>query len=41
MPRTLDPFQKRNVLKFYSFFQPAVEAMAQMTALNSRGDHYR
>ncbi len=36
MPHTFDPFQKRNILEFY--FQPAVEAMSQMTALNARGN---
>ena len=38
MPHTFDPFQKRNKLEFYSFFQPAVEAMSQMPALNARGN---
>jgi hypothetical protein len=38
MPRTFDPFQKRNKLKFCSFFQPAVEAMSHMPALNARGN---
>jgi hypothetical protein len=38
MPRTFDPFQKRNKLEFYSFFKPALEAMSQMSALNARGN---
>jgi hypothetical protein len=38
MPRTFDPFQKRNKLEFGSFFQPAVEAMSRMPALNARGN---
>ena len=38
MPHTFDPFQKHNKLEFYSFFQPAVEAMSQMPALNARGN---
>lgn len=38
MPHTFDPFQKRNKLEFYSFFQPAVEATSQMPALNARGN---
>jgi hypothetical protein len=38
MPRTFDPFQKRNKLEFCSFFQPAVEAMSRMPALNARGN---
>jgi hypothetical protein len=38
MPRTLDPFQKTDGLEFFSFFQPAIEAMSQMPALNSRGN---
>lgn len=38
MPHTFDPFQKRNKLEFYSFFQPAIEAMSQMPALNARGN---
>jgi len=38
MPHTFDPFKKRNKLEFYPFFQPAIEAMAQMRSLNSRGN---
>ena len=38
MPHTFDPFKKRNKLEFYPFFQPVIEAMAQMPALNSRGN---
>jgi hypothetical protein len=38
MPRTFDPFQKPNKLEFFSLFQPAVEAMSQMPALNARGN---
>ena len=38
MPRTFDPFQKRNKLEFYSFLKPALEAMSQMSALNARGN---
>jgi len=38
MPHTFDPFKKRNTLEFYSFFQPVIEAMSQMPALNARGN---
>lgn len=38
MPHTFDPFKKRNKLEFYSFFQPVIEAMSQMPALNARGN---
>jgi hypothetical protein len=38
MPHTFDPFQKPNKLEFFSLFQPAVEAMSQMPALNARGN---
>lgn len=38
MPRTFDPSQKRNELEFCSFFQPAVEAMSRMPALDARGN---
>ncbi len=37
MPHSFDPFQKRNALEFYSFFQPAIEAMSQIPPLNARG----
>jgi len=38
MPHTFDPFQKRSKLEFFSLFQPAVEAMSGMPALNARGN---
>lgn len=38
MPHTIDPFQKRNTLEFFSLFEPAIEAMSQMPALNARGN---
>ena len=38
MPRTFDPFRKRNKLEFYSFFQPVIEAVSQMPTLNARGN---
>ena len=38
MPHTFDPFQKRHELEFFSLFQPTVEAMSQMPALNSQGN---
>jgi hypothetical protein len=38
MPHTFDPHQKPKALEFYSFFQPAIEAMSQMPALNAQGN---
>ena len=38
MPRTFDPFRKQAALEFFSFFQPAVEAMSHMPELNSKGN---
>ena len=38
MPHAFDPFQKSDMLEFSSFFQPAIEATAQMPALNSQGN---
>lgn len=38
MPHTFDPFQKRNALRFFSLFKPAIEAMSQMPALNAKGN---
>ena len=38
MPRTFDPFKKRNALEFSSLFQPAIEATLQMPTLNSKGN---
>ena len=38
MPHTFDPFKKRSKLEFNSFYQPVIEAMSQMPALNARGN---
>jgi hypothetical protein len=38
MPHAFDPSQKRRTLEFFSLFQPAVEAMSLMPALNSQGN---
>jgi hypothetical protein len=38
MPHSFDPFKKPNKLEFYAFFQPVIEAMSQMSALNARGN---
>lgn len=38
MPRKFDPYQKNNALEFFSFFQPTIEAMARMPALDSKGN---
>jgi hypothetical protein len=38
MPRKFDPYQKSNTLEFFSFFQPTIEAMSQMPALDSKGN---
>ena len=38
MPRTFDPFHNPKALEFFSLFQPAIEAMSQMPALNARGN---
>ncbi len=38
MPHTFDPFQKRKVLRFFSLFKPALEAMSRMPALDAKGN---
>jgi len=38
MPRSFDPFQKRQLLEFETLFQPAVETMVSMTPLTSQGN---
>jgi len=38
MPHTFDPFHNPKTLEFFSLFQPAIEAMSQMPALNARGN---
>jgi len=38
MPHTFEPFKKRSKLEFNSFYQPVIEAMSQMPALNARGN---
>ena len=38
MPRKFDPFHKPNVLEFFSFFQPAIEATSRMPTLDSKGN---
>ena len=39
MPRSFDPFQKRQLLEFETLFQPAVETMVSMTPLTSQGQY--
>jgi hypothetical protein len=38
MPRKFNAFQKTNDLEFFSFFQPATEAMSHMPPLDSKGN---
>lgn len=38
MPHHFDPFQNRKKLEFYSFFQPAMDAMSFMPELQSKGN---